>query len=221
MLASLRSPLGVTSCRWGPASRSPRHAPRPRTPASSRGSRSGRRRATRRWGAACTLSGVWFRVTVAPGASGSTISNASLPLDLAASSCPTFCMVAGASFSSAGRPAGVANRVSFMPARQRREQAVDALEARRGPLDRARSGRTRGCGSGPRARRSPALHLDQVAEVEHLALVAVAHQHVEVGVDDGCLVAAGDLERGRLDAVRLGRPRSPRPGWSSDRRPPP
>ena len=47
------------------------------------------------------------------------------------------------------------------------------------------------------------LHLDEVLEVERLVLVAVAHQDVEVGVDDGGLVAPGHLERQRPDAVGL------------------
>ena len=48
-----------------------------------------------------------------------------------------------------------------------------------------------------------ALHFDfdQIAKAQHFVLVAVLHQHVEVGVDQACLVAVGHLERHRTNAV--------------------
>ena len=45
------------------------------------------------------------------------------------------------------------------------------------------------------------LDLDQVAKAQDLVLVAVLHQHVEVGIHQARLVAVGDLERHRADAV--------------------
>ncbi len=45
------------------------------------------------------------------------------------------------------------------------------------------------------------FHFDQVAKTEHLELVAVLHQHVEVRIDEARLVSIRDLERHRVDAV--------------------
>ena len=47
------------------------------------------------------------------------------------------------------------------------------------------------------------LDLDQILKGEGLVLIAVADQHIEVGVDHRSLVAGGELEGDALDAVVL------------------
>ena len=160
-----------------------------------------------------------WRVTLAPGASGSTVSKVSLPLDLAASSCPTFWNVPGASLSCSGSAGRGGEERQLGRAGQRCEQVVDALEAGGGLLDRPRQVILEVAEAHVGRAVAVRLHFDQVAEVEHLALVAVAHQDVEVGVDHRRLVAAGHLEGRRLDAVRLVRLGLRCPGWSSGRPP--
>ena len=47
------------------------------------------------------------------------------------------------------------------------------------------------------------LDLDEVAEAQDFVAVAVLHQNIEVGIDQGSLVAVGDLERHRSNTVFL------------------
>ena len=81
------------------------------------------------------------------------------------------------------------------------EHAAPALEPVQHLLDAAREVVLRVAQLHVEVRLALHLDLDQVAEAEHLVLVPVLHQHVEVGVHQARLVPVGDLERHRADAV--------------------
>ena len=86
---------------------------------------------------------------------------------------------------------------------QRREQRIDAAEPRRRLLDGARQIVLEVAQAHLDGGAAAAVDPYQVLEPQHLVLIAVADQHVEVGVDDALLEAVLDLEGRGADAVAL------------------
>ena len=81
------------------------------------------------------------------------------------------------------------------------EQAAAALEAVQNFLDAAGQVVFRVAQLHIQIRFAAHLHLDQVAEAQHLVLVAVAQQHIEIGIDQARLVAVRHLEGHGANAV--------------------
>ena len=86
---------------------------------------------------------------------------------------------------------------------QRREQRVDAAEPGRRLLDGARQVVLEVAQPHLGTPVAAAIDPDQILEAQHLVLVAVADQHVEVGVDDALLEAVLNLKGRGPDAVAL------------------